>query len=153
MDSNLAQDRLFNYRLNVGYDKLDVEGDDWNDTTLELGGLVIDNTFGFGVLRTETFRLWLGPQVRLGFYGGETDNSGTKLEAALFAFGLAPVVGANWNLGDSFTLSLVAGYRFMGFAGGVDLSDDSDDGTFTGSGNMGFLNLSAMFRTGSDRFR
>ena len=150
MDSNLAANRVFNYRLNVGFDRLDME--DEADTTLELGGLVVDNTFGFGIVRTRAFRLWLGPQVRFGFYGGETDNSGTKLDAAVFAFGLAPVLGANLNLGAHFTLSITTGYRFLGFAGPVEWSDDSDSGDLAGNGGMAFFNVSALFRSGSDTF-
>ena len=68
LDTNLARDSVFNYRLNVGLGALDAE-DDFG-TALELGGVTVDNTFGFGVVRSKSFRLWIGPQIRIGVYTG-----------------------------------------------------------------------------------
>ena len=78
MDTAPAQDRLFNYRLNVGLEAFEA---DWDDTCCEmdLGGVAVDNTFGFGVLRTDSVRLWVGPRVRVGFYGGDLDPTGEEI--------------------------------------------------------------------------
>lgn len=64
MDTNLSRPRLFNYRLNLGYNWLDGEGRDGWRVSLE-------NTFGFGIIKKEKFRFWLGPQLHLS--GGEMD--------------------------------------------------------------------------------
>jgi hypothetical protein len=145
LDTAVAKDTLFNYRLSVGFSRFDADFDDVGET-LELSGLVVDNTFGFGVYRSESLRLWLGPQVRLAFYTGEFEDSGFEVDVIEFA--LAPVVGLNLHLGRTMSLAFAAGYRFSGYAG-----SDEDDDDITGRGREVFGNLSLLFRLSDDRWK
>ena len=63
---------VFSYRFQAGFERRDME--DEENTTLELRGVVINNTFSFGGNVSEKIRLWGGPQVLVGYYGGETDR-------------------------------------------------------------------------------
>lgn len=138
-DTNLSGPQVFNYRLNVGYERLDLE-DDFN-TTLELDGLVIDNTFGFALASSPTFRWWLGPQVRIAFYNGETDNGFEEIDLA--AFGVGAVTGMNFHNGN-LCASVSLGARITGYAGE---SEDAFGFTTDLEGNTGtvFLNLAMLF--------
>src|SRR5437870_4786207 len=64
-DTNVAADNLFNYRLDVGYQK--VEGDYGPFGDVDGDGIVLDNAFGFGEFRSDRARVWIGPAVRLTF--------------------------------------------------------------------------------------
>ena len=71
----------------------------------------------------------------------------------MVTFGLAPVLGANFNIGSHVTLSLTAGYRGMVYAGELEYNFfPYDRGDLTGDGGVAFVNFSVMFRTGSDSY-
>ena len=76
-DTAVAQDKFFNYQLNLGYDEFTnkLPG---SSRDLKLGGLMISNSFGFGIVRTDGFRLWMGPEIRLAWPRGS--QSGTDYE-------------------------------------------------------------------------
>jgi len=145
LDTAVAANTVFNYRLNVGLTRFDADFDG-DDETLEMGGIAVDNTFGFAVYRSELVRLWLGPQLRIAYYHGEFEDSGFEVDIA--EVGIAPVVGVNLNFGRTFTLAFSGGYRFLGYGG-----TDEDDEDIRGSGREAFGNLSLLFRLGDDRWR
>jgi hypothetical protein len=118
MDTNVAEDRLFNYRLQIG---LDLSNATYNSTSsatpvsLNIWQLRFINTFGFGVIRTDALRFWFGPQVGIGFgfeptFANDTyySSMGNFLEFDIF---LGPVVGLNINLGDTISLCADLGLR------------------------------------------
>jgi hypothetical protein len=137
-DSNLAGPRIFNYRLNIGYERLELE-DDFS-TTLDLDGLVIDNTFGFALAGSPTFRWWLGPQVRIGFYNGETDDGFEEVDLA--AFGIGAVTGMNFMTGN-VCMSVSLGARITGYAGESEALGITTD--LEGNTGTVFLNLAMLF--------
>ena len=147
LDTSPRDSKVFNYRLNVGYEKHDIEFPAGG--TIELDGLSIDNTFGFSVVRKKNVRFWLGPQISLAYYTGRHDN----VDYSLAAFGIGPVLGVNFPMGPVATISLSGGFRLMGYAGTRDYDyynyydDDSYDNNtdFTVSGGMGFFNVSVLF--------
>ena|SRR3990167_3691262 len=150
LDTSPRDSKVFNYRLNIGYEKHDIELPVGG--TIELNGLSIDNTFGFSIVRKKNIRLWLGPQIRLGYYtGNEEYSSNYSADYTLFAFGLGPVLGVNFGMGSVGVISISRGYRFLGYAGTEDYTIDSiyvpEDGTndITIAGGMGFLNASFLF--------
>ena len=100
----LTKNKVFSYRLQVGYESRDIEDDD--NVTIELDGLVINNTFSFGRNISERIRLWGGPQVLVGFYEGETDKEllGDELSFSGAAFGLGAAGGVNYGLGRGKTI-------------------------------------------------
>lgn len=134
----------FSYRLNLGLERLDIEFDDLDDT-LEMGGLVIDNTFAFAAVRSPAFRLWMGPQLNLGFYGGEFEDN-SDIEAYLTSLAIGFTVGANIypNPNGRFAISPSIGLRYTGYWGEwedttTDYSDDLEGGTGSFFFNVAFL--------------
>lgn len=150
LDTAVSTDRVFNYRLNVGYDRFANELEDGGDD-VDFDGLVIDNTFGFGIVRTPEVRLWIGPQIRFAAYSGSPDGA-EDLDITLGAFGLGPVLGLNLNVGPVATLAFELGIRWIGYAGEGEWDDGSnDDFDVSISEGMLFLNAAMLFRTG-ERF-
>jgi hypothetical protein len=117
IDSAVARDSLFNYRLNIGggFGPVDVKktGGGTNIFGLPISSrgkwhfnvwdVQMFHSFGFGVVRTEVVRLWIGPQVGLGYAGAGYGQ---------VYFKMGPVIGLNINAGDVFTFFIDGGYRF-----------------------------------------
>lgn len=144
---------IFNYRLNIGIERQDLE-DEYGDT-LEMGGIVFDNVFGFAMVRQQNFRWWAGPLVRIGFYSGETDDyydtygDRSKTEVDLFEFGIGVATGINLRVGPHTLLAPSAGIRFIGASGtgtfkNFDLHTQYDDDLSGGMTNF-FVNFSLLF--------
>lgn len=178
MDTKLAGDKLFNYRLNIGFhysssladnpDYIAILPDSYYNYGYDVSNysLVFDNTFGFGFLRTPALRLWAGPQLRFGYTFGTGDanckycNYTDKLEITDYQVGLgfAPVLGANFNLGNVVSLCADMGYRWtIGYGGcNYDYYDNSfasnnDAGVFSEVSEY-FVNISLIFRI-NDNFK
>ena len=123
-----AKKKVFSYRFQAGIEGRNIENDD--DMTMELGGLVINNTFAFGGNPSKKIRLWIGPQVLVGFYGGETDEEylGDEISFSGAAFGLGVAGGANFGLGSGKTiLTTTIGVRSIGFAGDAEWYDQDEE--------------------------
>jgi hypothetical protein len=149
MDTALRNESLFNYRLQVG--AIGMELEDEFGTTLELGGVVFDNTFGFAMVLAPAFRLWAGPQVRIGYVSGDSDADvrGEKVSVDLATVGVGVVLGANFSVSPGLCLSWAAGVRYEGFAGEGDAQSWKED--LTGEMAVGFVNMSLLFETGGYR--
>ncbi|HAD03493.1 MAG: hypothetical protein A2091_10350 [Desulfuromonadales bacterium GWD2_61_12] len=144
----------FNYRLNVGLEAQTLE-DDFG-IEMNLGGLVVENVFGFAIMRKPNLRWWAGPLLRFGFYSGETDTfyflgDRTRTEADLFELGVGAVTGVNIPIGKNKKVILApsAGVRFIGIGGeatvknldtGVEFTDDISGGI-----SMAFVNFALLF--------
>jgi len=153
LDTAVAKDKLFNYRLNAALLGLDIELDNPNITgkgEAELVGLAFDNTFGFGVLRSEKVRLWLGPRVRVGFYVGDTDDFSTSQDddVAVAEFGVGGAFGANFHVGPTVSLGLETGFMISGYAGEIETRAGNWD--IEGSTASLFLNGVVLFRLSGD---
>lgn len=140
LDSAVANDRVFNYRLNIGVYNWSEEFED--DSEFDLTGFMMSHDFGFGVFRNKYVRLWLGPEIRFAFgTGDEDENDGYDVE--IVSFGVGPVLGLNLHFGPVVSLGLKSGYLFEGVAGNADGFDSID---FHGSDTMYFFTLSLIFR-------
>jgi hypothetical protein len=140
----LTQNKVYSYRLQVGYERRDIEDDD--NITLELNGLVINNTFAFGKNTSERVRIWLGPQVLVGFYDGETDKNyfGDEISFSGAGFGLGAAGGLNFGLGSKKTvLTTTLGARIFGFAGESEWYDEKED--LDGSTAEVFFSVGILF--------
>lgn len=177
-DSNVSQDTLFNYRLNVGYGggEYDINavhdttnGFDWDmsgvSSDVDFDLFAIDNTFGFGIVRKDFMRLWIGPQVRIGYMNvsgkviPDVSNptvANAEIDTNLIGLGFAPVIGGNFHLDDRFSLCVALGYRMSWYwsvdgekkitNNGVPVA--SSDADFEVYENGLFANLSLIFRFG-----
>ncbi len=136
--------KVFSYRFQAGIEGRNIEKDD--DMTMELGGLVINNTFAFGGNPSKKIRLWIGPQVLVGFYGGETDEEylGDEISFSGAAFGLGVAGGANFGLGSGKTiLTTTIGVRSIGFAGEAEWYDQDEE--LTGNAGEFFFSVGILF--------
>jgi hypothetical protein len=146
LDTCLAKDNLFNYRLNIGYAKLDISNEKGKSIEDMTGNeYSLYNTFGFGIFRSEVVRFWLGPQIGFGWTKGEYETSGTE-EATFWTifYSYAIVTGLNFNIEDLITIGVDGGYRISKHAGTADFLIDSYG--ITATGKEFFANFSVMFR-------
>ena len=158
-DSNLGKDKLFNYRVGLEYQSQSVDtgsfesGPEYscNDSFCDYSRINLVQTFGFGVLRTQTVRLWVGPRINLAMNYQSTDYdtgyyTNTYSEAS-FEIGIAPAVGVNVNLGRLVTLAFDVDYRFAGIVGAWD-DGENFSGTYSGGAKGATARFSVLFRFG-----
>jgi len=143
-DTNLSEDRLFNYRLELGTGNYTWEIPGSEKTELKQN--VMSHDFGFGVLRNRAVRLWLGPEIMLtrinaGANGNDYDLLG-------FGFGLA--LGLNINLKGPVTIAIKAGSLNQIVNGDVTYPDNTSDDV-SSDDNVSFVSAALMFRLG-ERF-
>jgi hypothetical protein len=158
MDTAPADDRVFNYRLGIGIEKFEADLP-WS-TELDMTGLAINNTFGFKLFRSREglVRVWLGPRIRVGLYYGNYDGDWFDDEADAFGaeFGVAPVLGANFNIGRVITLAGSIGYNLSYYYVAADDYDERfrpvswEDTEMYGALGSRYASLAIMFRGGSD---
>ncbi len=154
LDTAVSGDAVFSYRLNAGFELAgaDIDYDLGGSDDLGLFGLVIDNDFGFRVYGNEKVRLWVGPTVRLGLFGGEFDDDADLFDANddevdlwAVAFGVGPILGANINLNNRFVLSISGGVRADFYSG--EAEDDFDnDIDFDADGPTLFVRVGFLVR-------
>lgn len=140
-DTAVAQDKFFNYQLNLGYDEFTNK---FAGSEVKLGGLMISNSFGFGIVRTEGFRLWMGPEIRFAWPRG----SDSLYDYDFFGGGVGPVLGMNFNLPGTVTFAVKVGYQFMNYEG------DSTN-TFYDldiKERLIYVNIGILFRSTGDIF-
>jgi hypothetical protein len=145
LDTAVAKDSFFNYQLNLGYDGFTnkLAG---SSTDLDLGGLMISNAFGFGIVRTEGFRLWMGPEIRFAWPSGSLSG----VDYDFFGAGVGPVVGMNFNLPGTVTFMVKAGYQFMTYSGDSSASAYSYDLEL--KEKLIYVNVGILFRSFGDTF-
>lgn len=144
LDTAVAQDKLFNYQLNLGYDKFKIDSS--GTELVDLSGLMISNAFGFGIVRAPGFRMWIGPEIRVAWPSG----SSSGLDYDLFGLGFGPALGFNFNLPGSMTIALKAGYQTINYAGKADGPATWYDVDI--EEKMAYLNIGFMFRSFGDMF-
>ncbi len=118
LDTAPASDNLFNYNLNLGYDRFSSKNtklsNAWENTDLE--GVLMSHNFGFGGLITPSMRLWFGPEVRIEWLEGAPSNF-SDYKIRLFGVGFGPVLGLNFNLGERLTGVIKVGYQNQQYHG------------------------------------
>lgn len=130
LDTNVARDSLFNYRLNIALDEVDIKLE--NGLKDKADGYVMDHTFGFGVLRNQNVRLWIGPQINLSYYDED--------DFERFGLGIGPAIGINIHAGDKVSFTVASGYKFNFLFGEI------FDNDFTGYEGQYYINFGVLFR-------
>ena len=143
-DTNLAKDKLFNYRLEIGFE--DKEYKTKGGGKIELDGIHIINDFGFGIIRSENLRLWIGPELKLTQLSDEDNSWDSNMDIMEFSYG--PVIGLNFNPGNLLTVAMKTGYLFSQFTGDsyYYTTDSSLDNDYDGDGSSYFFTLALIFR-------
>ena len=119
-DTNIDE-KGFNYRLNLGVDRYlerfnysDIEHDRITDIVMLdfhnkahrflIPRIQIINNFGFGLISSSDLRLWLGPQLGVG--------AGFRNNLRLLSFSCGPVLGINYHINESISISLDGSLAF-----------------------------------------
>ncbi len=142
LDTNLANNRIFNYRLKLGGEALNVD----RERSIDMSRLHMQHIFGFGIVRTKVVRLWLGPSIGgsyswgkstgLKYYLGIAPQSyryqqvtapGLPYDPTAYTFGLlrdrikklyyggidlGVAVGLNINIGNLVTIGPEMGFKY-----------------------------------------
>ena len=147
-DTNIGEDSLFNYRLGLEVMNQEIDQVDGASCTgdCDFGTRFnMVHTFGFGVLCTQTVRLWVGPRINVAFESDTGENGYTR---AGFEFGIAPAVGVNVNLGRVVSLSADLDYRIATTAGAWDSDFAIDGGSYSGVTTGATARFYVLFRFG-----
>jgi len=158
MDTAPARDKLFNYQLNIGYDRFsNNNGSAWGPVDFE--GVLISNNFGFGGMISPTTRLWFGPELRVELANG-SPSSYSNFKIRLFGIGIGPVLGVNFNTGEKQTFAVKAGYQYLHYTGEGNGGYSHENNAATGYSKsydydviekLVYINLEFLFRTSGDR--
>lgn len=132
LDTAVAMNSLFNYRLHIGY--VNQNGEIYHYNVINEHTLTIQNSFGFGVVRRKHFRYWLGPHVQ--FYYVFKENS--------FNANLGLAMGFNINMEKLVTLSIDLGARAAPLE-----TDYGYEKKYTARIEP-FVNLCVLFRIGDE---
>lgn len=138
-DTNPGRGGVFSYRLNLGYEKLDLP-DSFGDS-LELEGGVVTSTFCFAPVRQPTLRWWIGPQIKVGYYEGGLNTSPSG-DYEMAAFGVGAATGFN-IIAENVIVSISAGWQRVAYAGEVDDAGWTQD--INADTSNGFINLAVLF--------
>jgi hypothetical protein len=144
-DPNVSKDRLLNYRVDVNFEYLSQTYD--GATPARGGGMSVNQALGFGIVRNERFRLWIGPSIRLAV-AGLTVESTPERKPWDFQFGFGPMIGFNYNLGHRFATSLTTGYQYALHLTASDIPLTN----FSGGHHRVFAGLTFLYRSADDRF-
>jgi hypothetical protein len=147
-DTNLAGNSLFNYRMELGVSNIhsNYEADTpiyGVYTTKYEDSIAISsvNYFGFGIVRSQYVRFWLGPQLTFG---------GTVTNLTGFYAGLGVALGLNFNFGDVFTLAVTGSGRYLFSI--RDYTEGSSKYISYGLGWDGMVTLAFLFRFSGDTY-
>lgn len=122
-DTNPDGDAAFNYRLTVGYNYQKTNF----IVTNGIHRVLVNNVFGISVVRNDLLKVWIGPQIGLGYLWGETHyhDIGTnpvpslyylkKFRFRLVNFNCGVSIGINFNIGEFITLPFEVGFRFHAY--------------------------------------
>jgi hypothetical protein len=158
MDTVPARDNLFNYHLNIGYDRFSTRGGGaWGNSDFE--GILLSNNFGFGTLINPRTRVWFGPEIRLEWANGSPKQY-PSFKIRLFGVGIGPVIGVNFNIGDKYTFVVKAGFQYLNYFGEGEgnyshatnsPSINSNRYDYDVTEKLFYVNLEFLFRTSGDR--
>lgn len=146
-DSNIGKDALFNYRLGLELmqQTMDTVNGDPCTGECENARFNMVHTFGFGVLRTQRVRLWVGPRINIAY---EWDTGDYGYSRGGVEFGVAPAVGVNVNLGRVVSLAADIDYKIATTVGWWDSNIPFDGGSYSGSTTGPTARFYVLFRFG-----
>jgi len=166
-DTNLAQNRLFNYRVTLGYQRTDRNFNDFPFNALPPtlvsfaedyadangNGVVLNNAFGFRIWSGRHHRLWVGPSLRVGVDVYDTNIN--DLDVVDVTAGGGAMVGLNVHAGPHLTLGLSGGYQYLYVGEVFSLDGRGYDQTETVDGHehLATVHITIFFRGTGDRFR
>lgn len=158
-DTNLARDRLLNYRLHTNVEFLNEEvGQAGLENEVQGVRFNFDQTLGFGILRSPEVRVFVGPSLHLGVGRVDdhiwVDGFRAEYDRTSFSLGLGPELGVNFNVAPSLTFSTSVYLRYgLQVQRFHDFFDEAgSDGVFTGDEIRAGLVTTIFFRFDGDQY-
>ncbi len=141
LDTAPAQDKLFNYRLNIGMDI-----PTFKETPWEYSGYGFDmkHTFGFGFVRNSAVRVWAGPTIKIYMDSVSAEGSDSFY---VIGSGGGPELGVNINISGFMSIGIAGGYSFNY----VIATGDTIGDTLYGPEHMFYVQVAPIFHIGSDK--
>lgn len=131
LDTHPARNELFGYRLKAGYEQYASIGYGNVSTGASISKINMLVTLGFGVIRNEKMRFWIGPRIGLGYLFGEKNfwNYSGYLDLSAFPFvkifpykdkikyeylsgSIGLELGANFHIGDYVSIFIDCGFGY-----------------------------------------
>ena len=160
-DTNLAADRLINYRINANFQFVEQKLN-YGSTKVQIDGtgFALNQLIGFGLVRRPAFRLFMGPTIHLGFavFDENDDVAGVQVnyEEVLFTAGIGPELGINYHVGRNLTVSVSGHYRYAFQLQGYDNpfgNFNNSDGIFVGHEHRVGVTMAIYFRFSGDQYK
>lgn len=152
LDTNLAADRLFNYRFELGKAEAKIKPFYDRPQNLEVDGFVMTHDFGFGVQIVPMLRFWFGPELRFTWMDGRYGGS-PNIDLDLFGWGVGAAAGLNINFPGPVSIGVKGGYVVMNYRGEgpYDEAMPSLERRYNVDQDLTYVTVMLMFRTGRDR--
>lgn len=165
-DTNLSRDTALNYRYKIGYRigsrRWDYDGlitlprrNDREDPNVEpltflakptyVQGVSFDTTLGYGFIRTPSYRVWAGPNLRLNV---DWFDVATDVDVVSVGVGGGLEIGINYHLNDRVSLSTSLAYDYLFLSEYFETI--GNDVRVDGGQHFLALTISIMFRSESD---
>ncbi|MFH0976744.1 MAG: hypothetical protein V1874_13250 [Spirochaetota bacterium] len=152
-DTGIANDRLFNYRLQIGVNKVKMYNNHSDIPNVDGYEYSIYNNFCFGFIRTPMFRIWAGPQFGFGFFDGTydvktestyPDEDSNYLSTTFASIGL--IAGINIHFDYKLSLGIDGGFRYKYHSGDAGIDRNTYWEEIKGREYETFIELSVLFR-------
>ena len=142
-DGVTAADKLLSYRFSFGYRVGDRDFDEGGSKTIN--GFALDQTLGFGVLRSSRYRAWGGPSLRLNFDWYESSGDVDIVDVSI---GIGPRLGINLHLNEQISLTTSIAYHYMYLSELIE--SNGFNRTIDGPQHTVGINLGVLWRSKDD---
>lgn len=116
LDTRVRKDTLVGYRLTI-------RGEQNKGGKIDMRGLTATHDLTFGLIRTNSMRLWIGQEIKTTSYIDLSINSEVVSEdelGSVLGFGVGPIVGLNIHLQNSLSFSFTAAILETSYTGETD---------------------------------
>jgi hypothetical protein len=144
IESVPARDESLNTRLSFSLEKATLNSGEFIGSE-SLNCFNADIALGIGLITLPAFRVWIGPELRLGMANGSGDDFTKDVFARVVGFGA--LVGTNIHLGDNLDISLAAGARNEIYNSGSQFGADT---TLKGNATYAYFMVTLLFRVADD---
>ena len=174
MDTAVAHDSLFNYRLSMGFSFVDYE-EKHKLFKADGYGFQMKNTFGYCLLQSSSFRLWIGPTLHFfvdSLHKRSSLKSHITVDGDIYTIssekkhildvgaGGGVELGLNIHIGNNFSIGITTVYlanyissiwEYTIFSPPGSISHYKDEETLNGPEHMFFVQLTPIYRFGRDK--
>lgn len=142
IDTAVSLKTVYNYRFTFMKEENSANGG-----ALDLKGYSTTHDFCFSLLNTKQIKLWVGPELKAGYYDDlYLNNSSVDVSGHATGISVGPAIGVNINLPRVVSFSVTASYHLLGsYSGDYDIAFTHD--SFDVDSHGFFVNASVIFRT------